>query len=90
LNPAPKLRRIIDAVARGIMPGLTDSHLFDLIAIRFGENAPIKVRTELVKAMTGKIVRRHDSQEMTVKGDYLHGVLDRLREVENVLKGPAV
>ncbi len=72
------------------MPGLTDSHLFDLIAIRFGENAPVKVRTELVKAVTGKIVRRHDSQEMTANGDYLHGVLDRLREVENVLKGPAV
>lgn len=69
---------------------LTNSHLFDHIAVRFAENPPIKVGTELIKAVTRIIIRRPDSQKMPANGHHLHRVLDCSREIENVLKSPTV
>ncbi len=86
----PDLRRVIHDVTRGIATGLTDSHLFDQVAVRLRENAPVKFWTELVKAMAWIVIGWRNSQKMAPDGHHLHRILDCPRKIEDMLKRSAV
>ena len=65
---------------------LDEQHTFDYEAIRRFKNAKKQLGTKLIKAVTKKVVRRGESDEVASDGHHVHAVCYCLREVEDVLE----